>query len=212
MHQSAGRLQAPLCQRGRHHQGQRSRKPRRVAASRRAGLQRGRGAHGQGHSPPRWRAHQVRRQRRRAAQQQAGADRHPHLRPGHARAAHRAFHEDRVPGAQKFSWAVANKIRTGDEVIVITGRDKGKRGKVLRRADEQRVVVEGSTWSRSTCAPARSRACPAASSRRPCPSTSPTSRSSTPVTEQGRPRGHQGVADGKEVRVYKSSGEEIKVA
>ena len=36
-----------------------------------------------------------------------------------------------------------NKIRTGDEVIVIAGRDKGKRGKVLSRADEQRVVVEG---------------------------------------------------------------------
>jgi large subunit ribosomal protein L24 len=36
-----------------------------------------------------------------------------------------------------------NKIRTGDEVIVIAGRDKGKRGKVVQRADEERVVVEG---------------------------------------------------------------------
>ena len=36
-----------------------------------------------------------------------------------------------------------NKIRSGDEVIVIAGRDKGKRGKVLQRADEERVLVEG---------------------------------------------------------------------
>ncbi|MDR3426703.1 MULTISPECIES: 50S ribosomal protein L24 [Silvimonas] len=37
-----------------------------------------------------------------------------------------------------------NKIRKGDEVIVITGKDKGKRGTVLRVIpDEDRVVVEG---------------------------------------------------------------------
>ncbi|GAB7127475.1 50S ribosomal protein L24 [Amantichitinum ursilacus] len=37
-----------------------------------------------------------------------------------------------------------NKIRKGDEVIVITGKDKGKRGTVLRMIpDEDRVVVEG---------------------------------------------------------------------
>ncbi len=37
-----------------------------------------------------------------------------------------------------------NKIRKGDEVIVITGKDKGKRGTVLRSIPaEDRVVVEG---------------------------------------------------------------------
>ena len=35
------------------------------------------------------------------------------------------------------------KIRKGDEVIVIAGRDKGKRGKVLSRVSEERVIVEG---------------------------------------------------------------------
>ncbi|MCC6611385.1 MAG: 50S ribosomal protein L24 [Burkholderiales bacterium] len=35
------------------------------------------------------------------------------------------------------------KIRKGDDVIVIAGRDKGKRGTVLRRVDENHVVVEG---------------------------------------------------------------------
>jgi len=36
-----------------------------------------------------------------------------------------------------------NKIRKGDQVIVLTGRDKGKRGTVVSRVDEERIVVEG---------------------------------------------------------------------
>lgn len=36
-----------------------------------------------------------------------------------------------------------NKIRKGDQVIVLTGRDKGKRGTVLQRVDDDRLLVEG---------------------------------------------------------------------
>jgi large subunit ribosomal protein L24 len=36
-----------------------------------------------------------------------------------------------------------NKIRKGDEVIVLAGKDKGKRGRVALRKDDQYVVVEG---------------------------------------------------------------------
>ena len=36
-----------------------------------------------------------------------------------------------------------DKIRKGDEVIVIAGKDKGKRGTVSRRVDAEYVVVEG---------------------------------------------------------------------
>jgi large subunit ribosomal protein L24 len=35
------------------------------------------------------------------------------------------------------------KIRKGDNVVVIAGRDKGKRGSVLRVVDDSHVVVEG---------------------------------------------------------------------
>ena len=35
------------------------------------------------------------------------------------------------------------KIRKGDEVVVITGKDKGKRGLVLSRVGEEHVLVEG---------------------------------------------------------------------
>jgi large subunit ribosomal protein L24 len=36
-----------------------------------------------------------------------------------------------------------NKIRKGDQVVVTTGKDKGKRGTVLRVLPTSRVVVEG---------------------------------------------------------------------
>ena len=36
-----------------------------------------------------------------------------------------------------------NKIRKGDEVIVRTGKDKGRRGTVLQVFEDDRVLVEG---------------------------------------------------------------------
>ena len=36
-----------------------------------------------------------------------------------------------------------NKIRKGDEVIVLTGRDKGKRGTVTLRKDDSHLVIDG---------------------------------------------------------------------
>ena len=36
-----------------------------------------------------------------------------------------------------------DKIIKGDEVVVITGKDKGKRGTVLQRVDETHLLVEG---------------------------------------------------------------------
>ena len=36
-----------------------------------------------------------------------------------------------------------NKLRKGDEVIVITGRDKGKRGKIALRQDDSHLIIEG---------------------------------------------------------------------
>ena len=35
------------------------------------------------------------------------------------------------------------KIITGDEVVILTGKDKGKRGKIQRIVDDNRVLVTG---------------------------------------------------------------------
>ena len=36
-----------------------------------------------------------------------------------------------------------NKLRKGDEIIVITGRDKGKRGTISLRQDDSHLVIDG---------------------------------------------------------------------
>jgi large subunit ribosomal protein L24 len=36
-----------------------------------------------------------------------------------------------------------NKIKQGDEVIVIAGKDKGRRGTVLEIVENERILVEG---------------------------------------------------------------------
>ena len=67
-----------------------------------------------------------------------------------------------------------DKIRKGDEVVVITGKDKGKRGTVLRRVDAEHVVVGASIAPRSTSSRILLKAWLAASSTRTCRSISPT--------------------------------------
>lgn len=48
-----------------------------------------------------------------------------------------------------------NKIRTGDEVIVLAGRDKGKRGTVLRVLADGRVVVQNVNMIKRHTKPSR---------------------------------------------------------
>ncbi|VAW93692.1 LSU ribosomal protein L24p (L26e) [hydrothermal vent metagenome] len=46
-----------------------------------------------------------------------------------------------------------NKIKTGDDVIIIAGKDKGKRGSVLKIIDNERVVVEGANLAKKHVKP-----------------------------------------------------------
>ncbi len=105
-----------------------------------------------------------------------------------------------------------NKIRTGDEVIVIAGRDKGKRGKVLRRADEQRVVVEGVNVVKKHVRPNPIKGVPGGIVEKTMPIHQSNVAIFNPVTGKADRVGIKMLADGKKVRVFKSSGEEIKVA
>ncbi|MDM7462356.1 MAG: 50S ribosomal protein L24 [Tepidimonas taiwanensis] len=105
-----------------------------------------------------------------------------------------------------------NKIRTGDEVIVIAGRDKGKRGRVLRRADEQRVVVEGVNVVKKHVRPNPLKGVPGGIVEKTMPIHQSNVAIYNPATGKADRVGIKVLADGKKVRVYKSSGEEIKVA
>ncbi len=103
-----------------------------------------------------------------------------------------------------------NKIRKGDEVIVITGKDKGKRGTVLRMIpDEDRVVVEGVNVVKKT-PEAESHAW---SARRDCRENPLCPRFQRRHLQCGYRQsdrvGIKVLEDGKKVRVFKSNGEVV---
>lgn len=73
-----------------------------------------------------------------------------------------------------------NNIRKGDEVIVLTGRDKKRRGTVLARVDADHVLVEGVNVVKKHVKANPMANNPGGIVERPCRSTSRMWRSSTP--------------------------------
>ena len=71
------------------------------------------------------------------------------------------------------------KIRRDDEIIVIAGKDKGKRGKVLKVLADDRLVIGGVNLVKRHTKPTRWRAFRAVSSRKKRLCTLPTSPFST---------------------------------
>ena len=105
-----------------------------------------------------------------------------------------------------------NKIRKGDEVIVITGRDKGKRGKVSLRASETHVVVEGINLVKKHTKPNPMAGTTGGIVEKAMPIHQSNVAIYNATSGKADRVGIKVLADGKKVRVYKSSGEEIKVA
>ena len=103
-----------------------------------------------------------------------------------------------------------NKIRKGDQVIVLTGRDKGKRGSVIARVDDDRVTVEGVNVVKKHVKPNPKKG----TTGGVIDKTMPIQQSNVAIynasTAKADRVGIKVLADGKKVRVYKSSGEEIK--
>ena len=71
------------------------------------------------------------------------------------------------------------KIKKGDNVVVIAGRDKGKRGDVARVVDDTHVVVDGVNQVKKHTKPNPMKNQPGGIVTRKCRSTSRTSRSGT---------------------------------
>ena len=105
-----------------------------------------------------------------------------------------------------------NKIRKGDDVVVLTGRDKGKRGKVVLRKDETHVVVEGVNVVKKHTKPNPMKGTTGGIVEKAMPIHQSNVAIFNAATGKADRVGVKLLADGKRVRVYKSSGEEIKVA
>jgi len=105
-----------------------------------------------------------------------------------------------------------NKIRKGDEVSVITGRDKGKRGKVSLRASDSHVLIEGVNIVKKHAKPNPMKGTTGGIIEKAMPIHQSNVAIFNAATGKADRVGIKLQADGTRVRVYKSSGEEIKVA
>ena len=105
-----------------------------------------------------------------------------------------------------------NKIRKGDEVIVIAGRDKGKRGTVSLRKDDSHLVVDGVNLVKKHTKPNPMKGAVGGIVEKTMPIHQSNVAIFNVATGKADRVGIKMLADGKRARVFKSSGEEIKVA
>jgi large subunit ribosomal protein L24 len=103
------------------------------------------------------------------------------------------------------------RIRKGDEVIVIAGKDKGKRGTVTRRVGIDRVVVEGINRARKHVKPNPVEGTVGGVIDKEMPLHISNVSLYNPVTKKGDRVGFKLLDDGKKVRVFKSNGEVVGV-
>ena len=105
-----------------------------------------------------------------------------------------------------------NKIRKGDEVVVIAGRDKGKRGKISLRKDDSYVLVDGINLVKKHTKPNPLKGSTGGIVEKSMPIHQSNVAIFNAATGQADRVGIKLLADGKKVRVFKSSGDEIKAA
>ncbi len=103
-----------------------------------------------------------------------------------------------------------NKIRKGDQVIVLTGRDKGKRGTVTARVDADHILVEGVNVVKKHVKPNPMKGTTGGVVDKTMPIHQSNVAMFNPATGKADRVGIKSLEDGKKVRVFKSSGEEIK--
>lgn len=102
------------------------------------------------------------------------------------------------------------KLRKGDEIIVIAGKDKGKRGTVTRMvADKDRVVVEGINTVKKHQKPNPAVGVPGGIVEKEMPLHISNVAIFNPATGKADRVGIKILDDGRKVRIFKSNNEVI---
>ena len=101
------------------------------------------------------------------------------------------------------------KLRKGDNVVVIAGRDKGKRGDVARVVDAEHVVVNGINAAKRHTRPNPLKNQPGGIVTKELPIHVSNVAIWNPVTQKADRVGFRTLEDGRKVRFFKSNGELI---
>ena len=102
------------------------------------------------------------------------------------------------------------RIKKGDEIVVISGRDKGKRGTVLRRVDAEHVVVEGVNRVKKHQRPNPMKGQTGGIIDKDLPIHVSNIALYNPATQKADRAGVKTLEDGRKVRVFKGNGEQVE--
>ena len=103
------------------------------------------------------------------------------------------------------------KIRKGDDVIVIAGKDKGKRGAVSRVLENGKVVVENINMAKRHVKANPNKGEPGGILDKEMPMDMSNVALYNPETGKGDRVGFKILEDGRKVRIFKSNGEVVDV-
>jgi len=101
------------------------------------------------------------------------------------------------------------KIRKGDDIIVIAGRDKGKRGTVLKVVDARHLVVEGVNRVKKHQRPNPMKGITGGIADKDMPIDISNVALFNPQTKKADRVGFKLMEGGRKVRVFKSNGEMV---
>ena len=101
------------------------------------------------------------------------------------------------------------KIRKGDEVVVLAGRDKGKRGTVLRRVDAEHLVVEGVNRVKKHQRPNPMKGITGGIVDKDLPIHISNVALFNPATKKADRVGSKTLQDGRKVRIFKANDEQV---
>jgi large subunit ribosomal protein L24 len=101
------------------------------------------------------------------------------------------------------------KIRKGDTVIIITGRDKGRKGAVIEVLGDDRVRVEGLNMSKKHQRPNPQMGVQGGIVEREAPLHVSNVQIFNPATQKADRVGIKSLEDGRKVRVFKSNKEMV---
>jgi large subunit ribosomal protein L24 len=103
-----------------------------------------------------------------------------------------------------------DKIKKGDEVVIIAGRDKGKRGTVNSRVNETHLLVEGINLVKKHQKPNPMKGVTGGVIEKSMPIDQSNLMLLNPATGKGDRVGFRLLEDGTKVRVFKSNGEQVR--
>ncbi|MEJ2346463.1 MAG: 50S ribosomal protein L24 [Gammaproteobacteria bacterium] len=101
------------------------------------------------------------------------------------------------------------RIRKGDEIVVITGKDKGRRGTVLRVMPFDRILVEGVNVAKKHQRPDPNQGVQGGIVDKEMPIHVSNVMLYNPHTKAGDRVGFRVLEDGRKVRFFKSNGEVV---